>query len=82
MGHLVKFVSVVDRFQFLLEQRSSMAQLCHWTSILVDTYTKVNNDSVGLSNRIRRFLVVWNALSAKILRQLKMLRPGNSAASE
>ncbi len=58
-----------------------MAQFCLWTSGLVDKYTKVNAESVGLTSRIRRFLVIWSSLSTKLLRQLKQLKPTSAGST-
>ena len=86
------FFPVTDKFYVMIDQHSTMAQFCLWIHSVVDSYTSLGcvgaggggsgGDGTHLITRIRKFLVVWTSFSAKMLKQLKLLKSSTSSASE
>ena len=88
---------MLSKFISLVEQRCPVAQFCVWAGGVVETYAgsaaasapasggggggRDGGGGCGLVTRIRRFLAVWTAVTARVLKQLKAMKP-NTAASE
>lgn len=56
-------------FENLLKQRASMAEICTWMIRVVETHVQgtTSSETAGLVTACRRFILMWNTLSTKVL---------------